>query len=343
MERDFEKEFKELKQSEVPDLWDRIEAGLTPKQAASSEHTSVKQNSLQNVEMKTEQIAEPKSDVSFEQSDIRQNILHDTTYQEKISGYNVRIYRWGLLAAACLCLVIILPVLSLTRLNSSSSGMSGAGGSASENMEISIADEGFDMEGEAVSEPADNGGSEIQSAESIESEIQRAENSMNGYTDASAGSETESDGTDAREDSVSNSIMNSAEAPRSEASSAADSTSDDSDMRKDEMKDLQTGKAADWNDILQEGQLIQELKIEVTEIIQSNNDNQTYTVQAVVVSSDEDGFLYKGAELTLLCNEETIYEFVSKPRKEIPLQIGYKYIVNLRYESNKDFVAVKIY
>lgn len=330
MERDFEKEFIELKQSEVPDLWDRIEAGLTPKNAM-------------NLEMKAEQIAEPKSDVSFEKRDIRQNILQDTTYQEKISEHNVRIYRWGLLAAACLCLLIILPVLSLTRSNSSSSGMSGAGGSASESMEISIADEGFDMEAETASEPADNGGSEIQSAESIESEIQRAENDMNGYADTAIGAETESDGVGAMEDSVSNSVMNSAEVSRGEAASAADRASDDSDMSKDEMKELQTGKAIDWNDILQEGQLIQEVKIEVTEIIQSGSDSQTYIVRAVVVSPDEEGFLYKGVELTLLCNEETIYEFVSKPRREIPLQTGNVYVADLRYEGNGEFVVVKVY
>ena len=66
MERDFEKEFIELKQSEVPDLWDRIEAGLAPKTTTSSEDTSVKQStkhditqSVENAEMKTEQAAEP--------------------------------------------------------------------------------------------------------------------------------------------------------------------------------------------------------------------------------------------------------------------------------------------
>lgn len=314
MERDFEKEFIELKQSEVPDLWDRIEAGLTPKLAASSEHTSVKQNTVQN----------------------KENL-------KKKPGRKVRTYRWGLLAAACLCLVIILPVLSLTRSKSSSSGMSEAGGSASESKEVSIADEGFDMEAETASEPAENGGSEIQSEESIESEIQLEENSMNGYTDAATGAEAESDGAGAMEDSVSSSIMNSAEASRGGAASAADRTSDDSDMSKDEMKELQAGKATDWNDILREGQLIQEVKIEVNEIIQSDSVNQIYTVRAVVVSPDEDGLLYKGAELTLLCNEETIYEFVSKPRREIPLQAGKSYVVDLRYEGNGEFVVVKGY
>lgn len=343
MERDFKKEFIELKQSEVPDLWDRIEAGLAPKTTTSSEHTSVKQNTLQNVEMKTEQIAEPKPDVSFEQSDIRQKILQDTTYQEKKSGYNVRIYRWGLLAAACLCLLIILPVLSLTRSNSFSPDMSGAGAPASEGMEADAADAGFDMTAEAASEPAENGGSEMQSAESIESEIQDSESSMNGYTNSFAGADAESDRTDAMEDSVSNSVMNSAEASRSEAASAADRASDDSNMSKNEMKELQAGKAADWNDILQEGQMLHEVKIKVSEMVQSDSVNQTYTVRAVVVSPDEDGYLYEGAELTLLCNEETIYEFVSKPRRGIPLQTGEIYVVDLQYEGKGDFVAVKIY
>ena len=33
MSKDFEKEYIELAQNEIPDLWDRIEAGLTEKSA----------------------------------------------------------------------------------------------------------------------------------------------------------------------------------------------------------------------------------------------------------------------------------------------------------------------
>lgn len=313
MERDFEKEFIELKQSEAPDLWSRIEAGLTPK-------------NVENTEMEAEQTAESESAATFEQK----------------PGRKVRIYRWGLLAAACLCLLIILPVLSLTRSNSFSSDMSGAGAPTSEGLEASAADESFDMAAEAASDAADNGGSEIQSAESMENEILDSESGINGYTDASAGADGESAAAGTMDDSVSNSVTNGAEVSRSEAASAADSMFDDSDAQKDEMKELQGVKAVDWNDILQEGQMLHEVKIEVSEVVQTDTADQIYTVRTVVVSSDEDGFLYEGAELTLLCNEETTYDFVTRPRKEILLQVGKTYIADLRYEGDGGFVVVKI-
>lgn len=39
MERDFEREFRELKQNEIPDLWNRIEAGLSEKNDFVKENT----------------------------------------------------------------------------------------------------------------------------------------------------------------------------------------------------------------------------------------------------------------------------------------------------------------
>ncbi len=46
MVRDFEQEFIELKQNEIPDLWNRIEAGLSEKKVTASvpekENTSFK-------------------------------------------------------------------------------------------------------------------------------------------------------------------------------------------------------------------------------------------------------------------------------------------------------------
>ena len=46
MNRDFEKEYIELAQCEIPDLWDRIEAGLTEKSAPETEKTNKIFNAL---------------------------------------------------------------------------------------------------------------------------------------------------------------------------------------------------------------------------------------------------------------------------------------------------------
>lgn len=91
MERDFELEYRELKQNETPDLWNRIEAGLSEKKIAAVP--------LEN---------ESKS------IDIERFVVKKQTPWK----------RWGLLAAACLCVVIIFPavMIGLTDSHKSHSG-----------------------------------------------------------------------------------------------------------------------------------------------------------------------------------------------------------------------------
>lgn len=102
MERDFELEYRELKQNETPDLWNRIEAGLSEKKIAAVP--------LEN---------ESKS------IDIERFVMKKQTPWK----------RWGLLAAACLCVVIIFPavMIGLTdsyKSNNSSSGSTDSAASA---------------------------------------------------------------------------------------------------------------------------------------------------------------------------------------------------------------------
>lgn len=81
MERDFESEYKELKQNETPDLWNRIEAGLSDKK---------------------------KGGAAWK--------------------------RWGLLAAACLCVIILFPAVIM--------GITGSFKNSSSAADTSMADEG---------------------------------------------------------------------------------------------------------------------------------------------------------------------------------------------------------
>ena len=97
MERDFELEYRELKQNETPDLWNRIEAGLSEKKIAAVP--------LEN---------ESKS------IDIERFIVKKQTPWK----------RWGLLAAACLCVVIIFPAVMMTITGSYKSNSSGSTDSA---------------------------------------------------------------------------------------------------------------------------------------------------------------------------------------------------------------------
>ncbi|MCM1143074.1 MAG: hypothetical protein NC318_02020 [Blautia sp.] len=83
MKRDFEQEFKRWKQSETPDLWGRIEAGLSEKQVAAPVFKGGKSSAYADgtaVQYKT----------------IRKTAWH----------------KWGTLAAACLVAVIVFPAVS---------------------------------------------------------------------------------------------------------------------------------------------------------------------------------------------------------------------------------------
>ncbi|MCM1425805.1 MAG: hypothetical protein NC118_04300 [Eubacterium sp.] len=100
MERDFELEYREMKQNETPDLWSRIEAGLSDKKIA------------------TTPLEEPVT-VRPERFVVRKQ----TPWK-----------RWGLLAAACLGVVILFPAVIR--------GITGSYKNSSSSADTSLADEG---------------------------------------------------------------------------------------------------------------------------------------------------------------------------------------------------------
>lgn len=84
MERDFEQEFKRWKQSETPDLWGRIEAGLSEKPIAASVFEGGKRSVYAD-------------GAATQYKTIRKTVWH----------------KWGTLAAACLVAAIVFPAVSL--------------------------------------------------------------------------------------------------------------------------------------------------------------------------------------------------------------------------------------
>ena len=154
MKRDFEQEFRALKQSEIPDLWNRIEAGLSEKK---------------NTRHMSQNIKETDRETSRKQFAWR---------------------RWGTLIAACLCVVIILPAFTLLVRNKSYSGGDTTMESAAENIamdnsasESAVSEDAAAAEETVFDEPADE----------PDDYDGNAEGNLSDGTDAgiAAGSETE--------------------------------------------------------------------------------------------------------------------------------------------------------
>lgn len=103
MSKDFEKAYKEFAEIEAPDLWDRIEAGLIEKSAPDKGSVMIDRS-----------VADEKT---------------DTVKIKKKNKVTIFIKRYSSLAAAMLCLAIIVPVLIFMKqsgINKSSSDMAAA-------------------------------------------------------------------------------------------------------------------------------------------------------------------------------------------------------------------------
>ncbi len=160
MERDFELEYRELKQNETPDLWNRIEAGLSEKKIAAVP--------LEN---------ESKS------IDIERYVVKKQTPWK----------RWGLLAAACLCVVIIFPAVMAGLIGSSKSHSSGADTSAStELMEAETTSDSAAAFNTAPAEAAEEGKAESEYTESAAANGETADaGSMAGESETAASEDAE--------------------------------------------------------------------------------------------------------------------------------------------------------
>lgn len=131
MERDFEQEFRQLKQNEVPDLWNRIEAALPEKKIAA---------------------------IPLEEN--KPIPVGRYVPKKRMSWRNL-----GIIIAACLCVVILLPVMLIH--------LSGSGGGA----DTSAADESGAAQWENSSSAA---GEATEDAAAGESAAEGADGEMSG-------------------------------------------------------------------------------------------------------------------------------------------------------------------
>lgn len=112
--KNFENEYRKMIQDDVPDLWDRIEAGLSEK----------------------EQVRKTESIRKSEQNEKNNVVL----VKQKMSGRKV--LKYSGIAAACLCVAILLPgMISLMGRNKGAMGETAMKDVAMEETEMAVAEE----------------------------------------------------------------------------------------------------------------------------------------------------------------------------------------------------------
>lgn len=156
MSKNFEKEYIELTQVEVPDLWDRIEAGLTPKSAQNFEKIEA---SIIDFKKEAASLKEAES-------------ISGKGNQKKTPVYFIKKYKT--VFAAAVCVVVILPAAVL--MGKMGIGTGGAKESAAEEaapaemMEYAVTTEAAAEEWE-VAEEAEETEAAGMAEESMDTEI----------------------------------------------------------------------------------------------------------------------------------------------------------------------------
>lgn len=284
MSKDFEKAYKELAESEVPDLWNRIEAGLTEKSAPD------------------------KGSVITDRS-IEDERINTAKKRNKVTLF---IKRYSSLAAAILCLVIIVPALILMK-------RSETGKSASD---MAAAEVAFDAAGEIAETTEESAETTEETAEATEDSAGNAEEPA-GMREESA-AETDRDA----EKETSGTAGAAAETEVLEAETAAcESAADEAGNSR---KENETGKIFDntaekasggaqpaerkedkAEDALQdnekkkmeEGQILTNVIVKVVEaddyILEARTGEEMGTLYTAVVQEEPSGFLTEGEEIVI--------------------------------------------
>lgn len=273
MSRDFEQEFRQLKLNEVPDLWDRIEAGLSERQtlpSASGDMTAA-------------------------------------IKQYRSSGKPAW-RRWGTLAAACICVAIILPALSIVigslggKKNSYSDKAMSSGSPAADETNMTHVSESA----EAAAEEYDT--------------VAAAEEYDVAGTAGDEGMAAASNGYAYTQDSYAK-------------TDSMDTILDDSRLMADAQLSEEEKEADDSSRTAEKGEILEDIIVEITESSSSGND---IIYKALVKRADKGGVLQKDMYISLLCNSETDYDFTGGSESGGMLEVSRSYVISVKYVTEPE-------
>ncbi len=295
MERDFESEFKELKQSEIPDLWNRIEAALPEKKATATspveEATAVSPMGRTIATSPTDKItavspAEKATAMSLTEKATPGIPGKRKQYapKKKASWGN-----WGILAAACLCVMVIFPAVMMGLTSGTKSG-------------------GSDMMSSADTDKA-----EMEDASADVWEAADADEAT-GSEEAAVGSEDASPDT--------GSVYPVDETDGVDETDEADEKTDNG---------LDGSGNFDKAPVLVDGQILEDV---VVKILSADDIEGDGIYKASVEQEDIGGVLGRETQIELICNEESQYAFPRGARESLALKKGESYVVTLQYEES---------
>lgn len=267
MERDFEQEFRKLKQDEIPDLWNRIEAGLSEKKSVASAPGNV--------------------------------IAIDNRKRTEKKTFAWR--KWATLAAACVCVVVILPALSQLFRSKSYSG-------SANDTAMNTA-----MEEAACDTAAEESPENMTGMADTTAAVEEAAAADGGDIDAAASAESIAEGTAEAEAIADESA---------EAEAVADNAAEE--------------EKAVWDD-LTDGQILEEAVIQIQK---AEIAGEEVFYQAVVLRADTDHVLECETQIALVCNADTEYDFLRVPRDQKKLKEQETYQVTLRYDAKNERLIV---
>lgn len=321
MERDFKQEFIELKQNETPDLWKRIEAGISERKALEyiPEKAVLSGSGYASGKAYTDEKA---------------------IAPRKIIPWR----RWGTLVAACLCAAVIIPAVSLIMRNKgynysgsasdSSPADNSADGAAMNNTTPDYAKPesaapqegmagGMDTDAALADAGAMNGGN----GGGIQTDAAADRSSMSGVQSAVAEDIGSMDGAQ------SDAGMNDGIVENGSAVQESDDAGGIAETEK--MKDLSESKEYISGLGLENGQVIENI---IIQIVRADESGEEVIYQAIVLSPDTDVILEKNMQIEIVCNTDTEYAS-SSVTKEGMMEDGEKYEVSLRFEQDRLIVT----
>ncbi len=309
MSKDFEKAYRELAQTEVPDLWDRIEAGLTDKSAPVNA-LNIEKAALEEKAVEQENISkefEAETEKKELKKDSREQKTEDGKQEQKKKN-NVVVFlkRYSTAVAAIVCVAILIPAISLI-------GSFGVGGSKS-------------AEAESLSLPAAEAPAEMADMVAAEEMVEETTAEETGAEGALAEVTEECAAEEAPAEVTEECAAEEAPAEMTEEAAAEEAPFEKEEMKEAERVTAENAEAEKMSDDLRsEGTQISKVQVEVLQIVDgeeyfagTGKEERGRIYYARVLSCPSD-LLTQGEQIAIFISEYYSIALIEEERYELTL------------------------